>query len=181
MVFGEFQGGYEVKIVGIELEMVVLHSSSPADLVQTSWTRRFICAARPDNPIFVLAVRPHFHAYSNTIMSSMSTEERVQAVSQFLLQSPPGEINDVLNGPFIAFVRYQDHVADAPPICVDVRMLVGDDESLEAGVLPALQQYNLEQFTVAEVPDAGHTVSTAHSGLTFRTHPRLLRDVRSLL
>lgn len=69
-------------------------------------------------------------------MTSMTTEERVQAVSQFLLQSPPGEINDVLN---------------------DVRMLVGDDESLEAGVLPALQQYNLEQFTVAEVPDAGHT------------------------
>ena len=28
----------------------------------------------------------------------MSTEERIQAVSQFLLQSPPGEINDVLNG-----------------------------------------------------------------------------------
>ncbi|KAH9060495.1 F-actin capping protein alpha subunit [Lactarius vividus] len=66
----------------------------------------------------------------------MTTEERVQAVSQFLLQSPPGEINDVLN---------------------DVRTLVGDDESLEAGVLPALQQYNLEQFTVAEVPGAGHT------------------------
>lgn len=60
-------------------------------------------------------------------------------------------------------------------------MLVGDDESLEAGVLPALQQYNLEQFTVAEVPDAGHTVRTAHSVLTTRTHLTLLRDVRSLL
>jgi capping protein alpha len=111
----------------------------------------------------------------------MSTEERVQAVSQFLLQSPPGEINDVLNGPIIAFARYQHHVADVPPICADVRMLVGDDESLEAGVLPALQQYNLEQFTVAEVPGAGHTVSTTHSGLTIRTHLRLMRDVCSLL
>ena len=47
-------------------------------------------------------------------MASMSTEERVQVVSQFLLQSPPGEINDVLNGPIIAFTRYQDHFADAP-------------------------------------------------------------------
>ena len=28
----------------------------------------------------------------------MEAEERIQAVSQFLLQSPPGEINDVLNG-----------------------------------------------------------------------------------
>lgn len=69
-------------------------------------------------------------------MASMSTEERIEAVSQFLLQSPPGEINDVLN---------------------DVRVIFGDDESLETGVLPALQQYNLEQFTVAEVPGAGHT------------------------
>ena len=49
-------------------------------------------------------------------MASMTTEERVQAVSQFLLQSPPGEINDVLNGPFDAFARYQDRVADTPPI-----------------------------------------------------------------
>jgi len=65
----------------------------------------------------------------------MSTEERIQAVSQFLLQSPPGEINDVLN---------------------DVRTLIGDDESLETGILPVLQQYNLEQFTIAEVPGAGH-------------------------
>ncbi|KAI0287971.1 F-actin capping protein alpha subunit [Russula brevipes] len=71
-------------------------------------------------------------------MPSMNVlaEERIQAVSQFLLQSPPGEINDVLN---------------------DVRVLIGDDESLETGVLPVLQQYNLEQLTVAEVPGAGHS------------------------
>jgi len=31
-------------------------------------------------------------------MASMTTEERIEAVSRFLLQSPPGEINDVLNG-----------------------------------------------------------------------------------
>ena len=114
-------------------------------------------------------------------MASMSTEERVQAVSQFLLQSPPGEINDVLNGRFNPFARHQDHVADTPPICTDVRMLVGDDESLEAGVLPALQQYNLEQFTVAEVPGAGHTVRIAYSGLTIRTHLPPLRGACSLL
>lgn len=59
--------------------------------------------------------------------------------------------------------------------CTDVRMLVGDDESLEAGVLPALQKYNLEQFTVAEVPGAGHTVRIVHSGSTIYTHLPLLR------
>ena len=33
-------------------------------------------------------------------MASMSEEDqkRIETVSQFLLQSPPGEINDVLNG-----------------------------------------------------------------------------------
>jgi len=28
----------------------------------------------------------------------MEVSERIQAVSKFLLESPPGEINDVLNG-----------------------------------------------------------------------------------
>ena len=28
----------------------------------------------------------------------MNAEERIQAAAKFLLQSPPGEINDVLNG-----------------------------------------------------------------------------------
>ena len=30
----------------------------------------------------------------------MNTEERIQAASNFILQSPPGEINDVLNGKY---------------------------------------------------------------------------------
>jgi len=48
--------------------------------------------------------------------------------------------------------------AHAPFACADIRVLIGDDESLETGVLPALQQYNLEQLTVAEVPGVGHSV-----------------------
>ena len=60
-------------------------------------------------------------------------------------------------------------------------MLVGDDESLEAGVLPALQQYNLEQFTVAEVPGAGHTVRIIHLGLTIYTHLPLLRYMQCIV
>lgn len=36
----------------------------------------------------------------DTTMASMSEEDqkRIETVSKFLLQSPPGEINDVLNG-----------------------------------------------------------------------------------
>lgn len=95
----------------------------------------------------------------NTTMASISEEEqeRIETVSKFLLQSPPGEINDVLNGT----VHSLFHISwpDVPaPAYVDVRVLIGDDESLETGILPALTQYNLEQLTVAEVPGAGHSV-----------------------
>ena len=31
-------------------------------------------------------------------LSGMSTDPRIAAASSFLLQSPPGEINDILNG-----------------------------------------------------------------------------------
>ncbi|KZT09326.1 F-actin capping protein, alpha subunit [Laetiporus sulphureus 93-53] len=65
----------------------------------------------------------------------MDAEERLQAASKFLLQSPPGEINDVLN---------------------DVRNIISDDESLQAGVLPALREYNLAQFMTADVPGHNH-------------------------
>ncbi|KAA1469768.1 ICL-domain-containing protein [Dentipellis sp. KUC8613] len=70
-----------------------------------------------------------------TAKPTMDTDQRIQAVSNFLLQSPPGEINDVIN---------------------DVRNIIADDQSLQAGVQPALQEYNLAQFIVAEVPGAGH-------------------------
>ncbi|KAF7309642.1 F-actin-capping protein subunit alpha [Mycena indigotica] len=65
----------------------------------------------------------------------MNASERIEAASSFLLQSPPGEINDVLN---------------------DVRNIISDDDSLHAGVLPALKEYNLTQFMTADVPNAEH-------------------------
>lgn len=65
----------------------------------------------------------------------MELTERIQAASNFLLQSPPGEINDVLN---------------------DVRNIISDDELLQEGILPALREYNIEQFTIVEVPDTNH-------------------------
>ncbi|KZP31478.1 F-actin capping protein, alpha subunit [Athelia psychrophila] len=65
----------------------------------------------------------------------MDATERIQAASKFLLQAPPGEINDVLN---------------------DVRNIISDDESLQDGVLPALREYNLAQFTTVDVPGADH-------------------------
>lgn len=65
----------------------------------------------------------------------MDADERIQAASRFLLQSPPGEINDVLN---------------------DVRNIISDDDSLQTGILPALREYNLAQFITADVPGHQH-------------------------
>ncbi|EIW80933.1 F-actin capping protein alpha subunit [Coniophora puteana RWD-64-598 SS2] len=65
----------------------------------------------------------------------MDPAERIQAASSFLLQAPPGEINDVLN---------------------DVRAVISDDDSLQDGVLPALREYNLTQFTTVDVPGVEH-------------------------
>ncbi|KAG1780905.1 hypothetical protein EV702DRAFT_949332, partial [Suillus placidus] len=49
--------------------------------------------------------------------------------ASFVLQSSPGEINDVL---------------------IDVHVIVDDDAGLEEGILPALWEYYIAQFTTVE-------------------------------
>ncbi|KAF8635968.1 hypothetical protein AX15_000132 [Amanita polypyramis BW_CC] len=63
--------------------------------------------------------------------------ERLQAAASFLLQSPPGEINDVLN---------------------DIRNIISDEELLQEGegVRPVLKEYNLAQFMTVDVPGNNH-------------------------
>ncbi|CAA7261377.1 unnamed protein product [Cyclocybe aegerita] len=65
----------------------------------------------------------------------MDATERIKAASNFLLQSPPGEINDVLN---------------------DIRNIISDDDLLQEGIQPVLRRYNIEQFTVVDVPETNH-------------------------
>ncbi|KAG9315930.1 F-actin-capping protein subunit alpha [Chiua virens] len=67
------------------------------------------------------------------------SDDRIQVASAFVLQSPPGEINDVLN---------------------DIRGIVNDDGILEDGLLPAIREYNLAQFIIVDVPDANHQVTS---------------------
>ncbi|KAH9457478.1 hypothetical protein MJO28_011777 [Puccinia striiformis f. sp. tritici] len=66
-------------------------------------------------------------------MQEASLKDRLAVASALILQSPPGEVNDVFN---------------------DVRPIVGDDSELERGLLPALAQYNTEQLTLVELPNA---------------------------
>ncbi|TDL17849.1 F-actin capping protein, alpha subunit [Rickenella mellea] len=73
----------------------------------------------------------------------MNAEDRIAAASNFLLQSPPGEINDVLN---------------------DVRDIIQNDDALQSGILPALKEYNLAQFTTVDVPGCDHQVIVSEAG-----------------
>lgn len=61
-----------------------------------------------------------------------SLQDRLTVASALILQSPPGEVNDVFN---------------------DLRPIVGDDSELERGLIPALAQYNTEQLTLVELPN----------------------------
>ncbi|KAF9468543.1 F-actin-capping protein subunit alpha [Collybia nuda] len=65
----------------------------------------------------------------------MDATEQIQTASSFLLQSPPGEINDVLN---------------------DIRNIISDDDLLQEGILPALKEYNITQFMTVDVPGTDH-------------------------
>ncbi|EJD39947.1 F-actin capping protein, alpha subunit [Auricularia subglabra TFB-10046 SS5] len=73
----------------------------------------------------------------------MNADERIEAASSFLLQSPPGEINDVLN---------------------DIRTIISDDDSLQTGILPALHKYNVAQFITVDVPGQAHQVIISEAG-----------------
>ena len=101
----------------------------------------------------------------------MDSVERMNAASRFLLQSPPGEINDVLDGELSHPVVCAMPPAH-DPCCAccrrapaDVRNILSngredsrsaqDDEEI---MHPALRQYNLEQFITADVPESNHQV-----------------------
>jgi capping protein alpha len=88
---------------------------------------------------------------------NMETDERIQAACSFLLQSPPGEINDVLN---------------------DVRNIISDDVALEEGVLPALKEYNITQFTTVDIPGTSHQSIVSEAARVPETEDRFL-DPRS--
>jgi len=64
----------------------------------------------------------------------MDAEERIQAVSQFLLQSPPGEINDVLNGTLIyLFIsKSRSRSALTRNICAPVQMYACSSGTMRA-------------------------------------------------
>ncbi|CAE6348201.1 unnamed protein product [Rhizoctonia solani] len=74
----------------------------------------------------------------------MDASQRLSSAATFILQSPPGEINDVIS---------------------DLRTIVDDDDALQEGIQPSLEKYNQEQFVCVNVPDQEHQVIVSSAGL----------------
>ncbi|GMK55098.1 hypothetical protein CspeluHIS016_0201540 [Cutaneotrichosporon spelunceum] len=74
-------------------------------------------------------------------MSDLSTEERIKLAVSFIEQSPPGEVNDVVNA---------------------IRTVIGDDDALMPHAVPALRAYNLTQL---QVVNHSSNDGDAHSSL----------------
>ncbi|WOO81389.1 F-actin-capping protein subunit alpha [Vanrija pseudolonga] len=75
-------------------------------------------------------------------MSDLTTDDRIKLAVKFIEQSPPGEINDIIN---------------------DIRAIISDDEALMPHVRPALRDYNLKQLHAVE--HAAEDGAAAHVSL----------------
>lgn len=73
------------------------------------------------------------------------TDEQTAAIaSEFLLNAPPGEFNEVFN---------------------DVRTLMNNDDLLKTKCTAAFSQYNKEQFHVVDLPDGTKSLITRYGDL----------------
>ncbi|WWC89744.1 uncharacterized protein L201_004669 [Kwoniella dendrophila CBS 6074] len=75
-------------------------------------------------------------------MAEMSLEDKCKLAAKFVEQSPPGEINDVIN---------------------DIRAVINDDNALMPHVLQTLRAYNLSQLHVVDHSASGDV--PAHSSI----------------
>ncbi|KAJ3309480.1 F-actin-capping protein [Blyttiomyces sp. JEL0837] len=73
----------------------------------------------------------------------MEDHEKLQLIRKFILDAPPGEINDVFN---------------------DVRVLVGDDDFLYEGVKGPFAEYNMNSFLNVKSPSGDHQVLITNFG-----------------
>jgi len=76
-------------------------------------------------------------------MTEFSVNEKVQIAASFLLESPPGEVNDVFN---------------------DIRTLIDDDPALQSGILSSLEDHNTEQLITVTLPETEDEVIISKFG-----------------
>ncbi|CAG8537285.1 15931_t:CDS:2 [Gigaspora margarita] len=65
-------------------------------------------------------------------MEGLSVEEKLKIANSFLLDSPPGEVNDVYS---------------------DINVLLNNNAVFQEGLLDALRQYNTEQYVTVTLPE----------------------------
>lgn len=83
-------------------------------------------------------------------------DERIAAASSFILQSPPGEINDVLHDVRVIVNGVRSAQEVLPGDHSSVQWTDPQEEKLAQGILPALRDYNLTQFITVDVPGTSH-------------------------
>ncbi|RUS22607.1 hypothetical protein BC937DRAFT_88244 [Endogone sp. FLAS-F59071] len=79
----------------------------------------------------------------------LDIREKVTIAASFLLDSPPGEVNDVFN---------------------DVRTLIDNDEELQIGIIGALEEYNTEQLITVKLPGDEREVIVSKFGQIDNEH-----------
>jgi len=77
------------------------------------------------------------------IGAELSDAEKTKIASDIVLQSPPGEFNEVFN---------------------DVRTLLNDDTLLDKGCLEAVKQYNKSQFVTVKLDGVEQSVGSFKCG-----------------
>jgi len=79
----------------------------------------------------------------------VSNEEKMRIASEYLMNAPPGEFNDVFN---------------------DIRVLINNDQLLQRGVANAFQEYNTEQFQPVDMPGQSYKVIVSKHGQIDSSH-----------
>ncbi|CAG8490794.1 11508_t:CDS:2 [Ambispora gerdemannii] len=77
------------------------------------------------------------------LTKELPLEEKIKIVNGFLLDSPPGEITDVIT---------------------DLQTLMSDDAAFEEGILSTLEEYNTEQYITVKLPEQKHEVIISKYG-----------------
>ncbi|KAF0990555.1 hypothetical protein HZS_1044, partial [Henneguya salminicola] len=87
---------------------------------------------------------------SNTLMSSISASQKAALASDLLKQAPPGEVREVMSGKL-------------PPLTLDVRTILRNDELLREACLSAIEQYNEKMFTPVKVVKGSDSLITVYA------------------
>ncbi|KAG2179832.1 hypothetical protein INT43_003618, partial [Umbelopsis isabellina] len=116
------------------------------------------------------------------IMSELSVQEKVQTAASFLLESPPGEVNDVFNGAYLFRLHSRSWSGLSKPVkelvitisvwiltsnfllSADIRTIIEDDDALQEGIMESLEDHNTEQLITVKLPESDQEIIISKFG-----------------